>query len=299
MDNETAERAYREKLNNPDGQREKTSALALVKDAIENKGFIGVKVYNTLGYAPFNNKSVETQRTLIAVRNGKLPYIRSGERYDRMLTELYDYCAANGVPITAHCQTGGIEAYPDASKDFAAPGLWEDVLKQEKYRDLRVNLGHFGWNQAANQGYFGKASWVKKICSMMIEYPGLYADVSHHDVTSRASRAKFEEAYRSMRNRFSADIHTIKKKILYGSDWHVLRRVKNYDEFMDRYTDVLLNQEFYSKTDIGDFFGGNALDFLGLRPGGKNRARLEAFYSKNGITPPDWFQAAGEPTPLA
>ena len=60
------ELAYRNGLPGPDdpddGPPEKYSSLDLAKDAVRNKGFIGVKVYNTLGYRPLGNKAVDEER---------------------------------------------------------------------------------------------------------------------------------------------------------------------------------------------------------------------------------------------
>jgi hypothetical protein len=50
---------------------------------------------------------------------------------------------------------------------------------------------------------------------------------------------------------------------------------------------------------LDNFFGGNALRFLGLLPLGtppadgwtKNRGRLQRFYQDNAIEPPEWFTA--------
>lgn len=36
----------------------------------------------------------------------------TGQQFDQVLTELYDYSEKEQVPITAHCVSDGIEAYP-------------------------------------------------------------------------------------------------------------------------------------------------------------------------------------------
>jgi len=81
----------------------------------------------------------------------------------------------------------------------------------------------------------------------------------------------------------------IKKKILFGIDWHVLKRVSGYEEFQDAYTEVLNEGGSYTPEDVDDFLGGNALRFLGLLPEGKNRERLAKFYQNHDISPPAWF----------
>jgi predicted TIM-barrel fold metal-dependent hydrolase len=289
----------RDKMLTPDGQRPKYSSLDLVKDAIENKGFIGVKLYNSLGYKPIGNNDLLTplRRKRIAVRNGKMPYLFPDVDYDRVLWELYEYCAEEQIPITTHCQTGGIEAYPEASFDFCDPVFWREVL--DKYKDLRLNLGHFGWGQ--KQGYKNESdNWVRKICEMIIKYDHLYADVSHHNVVSSSGRRKHISSYEAMRNDYAGKgLEKLKKRILYGSDWHVLKRVKNFEIFMAKYIQVMEQASFYTKEEMENFLGGNALEFLGLLPGGKNRERLKDFYAKEKIPPPYWFTSTASQKPSA
>lgn len=275
--------AYRKGLNNPDGQLEKYGSLNLVKDAIENKGFIGVKLYNSLGYKPINNSTVTNERKRIAIRNEKMQYLFKGEEYDEVLSELYDYCVKNEVPITTHCGMYGIESYPDASFDFGKAIYWRDVLKQKKYKNLHLNLAHFGWFTA--EGYNGKITWVKEICKMLSDYDHLYTDVSHHSVVIKKYLKKFKSDYKKM----CKDFPVVKERLLYGTDWHVLRRVKKYKLFKERYIEILKDGTLFSDQELEAFLGGNALDFLGLHIGSKNYKRLEQFYLDNSIEAPEWF----------
>jgi predicted TIM-barrel fold metal-dependent hydrolase len=262
----------------------------LVKTAIEEKGFIGVKLYNSIGYKPLNNgeDKAPLHHLRVAVRNDKMPYLFDGRSYDDVLSELYAYCEKNGVPITAHCMMNGIEAYPDASVHFGAAELWKPVLDQ--YKMLRLNLAHFGWNPVSGHGYGHKQNWMKTICRMMLDYPNLYTDVAHHDVVSCCRRLDFIKAYKHIREDYSEGVDRIRKKILYGSDWHVLSRLKNYRSFMKQSIRVMKKSGFYSDNDMDGFLGGNAMSFLGLLPGGKNRTRLQKFYKDHRIGLPKWFR---------
>ncbi len=82
------ELAFRRGKNDPDGNPEIYGYMELVKDAIENKGFIGVKLYNAMGYRPFNNSVVDKNRRKIALH--KKAYVFKGDEYDEVLAELYD-----------------------------------------------------------------------------------------------------------------------------------------------------------------------------------------------------------------
>lgn len=275
------ELAFRHGMTNPDGAPEAHGSLQLVKDAIENKGFIGVKLYNAMGYKPFNNQSVEENRKRIALHKKK--YVFPGEEYDEVLAELYDYCVKNEVPVTTHCGMYGSEAYNDASFDFGQAKFWRDVLSQGRFKNLRLNLAHFGWNP--DQGYHGDKTWVKDICEMLTEYDHLYTDVAYQEVVMDKHYPKFKADYQELCH----DFPVVKKRLLFGIDWHVIIRQKNFQKFKEKFLVLLKSDGLFSNEEIDDFLGSNALNFLGLLPGGKNRERLEQFYISHSIEPPEWF----------
>ena len=276
------ELAFRKNLNNPDGYLEKHGSMNLVKDAIENKGFIGVKLYNSMGYKPFNNTSVDDKRRKIALHKER--YVFKGEEYDEVLAELYEYCVKHDVPITTHCGMYGVESYPDASFDFGKAIYWRQVLDQDRYKNLRLNLAHFGWY--TKEGYKGNTTWVEDICKMLNEYEHLYTDISCHRVVIKKYIKKFKSDYKLMYD----DYPVIKKRLLFGTDWHVLKRVSNFKDFKKKYIEVL-KDSCLDDSGIKNFLGGNAQNFLGLVKGGKNFNKLEKFYTDENIDPPEWFKA--------
>ncbi len=322
------ELAYRKQLPAPDdpddGPPERYSSLELVKDAVRNKDFIGVKVYNTLGYRPLGNVAVDEKRKRIFVDNRRKRYtVFTGEELDEALSDLYDFCVEEQVPITAHCTSNGVEAYFGASFDFGRPEYWREVL--DAYPDLHLNLAHFGWDHP--EGYYPEAppllvqavrrieqsvrtrsiralsepspresdrTWVREICEMAERYRHLYTDVSHHGVTADKNIPKYKLAYRGICSDFPG---VIQKKLLFGIDWHVITREDNFESFRDRYVRVLREDAIFTSEEMEDFVGGNALHFLGLLPLGTvpevgwtgNRRRLESFYEDNHIDPPAWF----------
>ena len=326
------ELAHRAGLPGPDypddGPPEKYISLDLVKDAIRNKGFIGVKIYNTLGYRPLGNAMVDDERRRIFHDNKMKRYCDfTGEQFDQVLTELYEFCVQEQVPITAHCVSNGVEAYPGASFDFGNPVFWQAVL--DRFPDLHLNLGHFGWNHP--DGYYPKAqwrrvlnqsilriqktvkmrsyramtarssaggekTWVREICEMLVRYKNLYTDVSHHGVVEKDNIGKYKAAYKAICADFPG---AVRKRLLFGIDWHVITRVENYQNFKEKYIEVLKDGDLFTGDEIDDFLGGNALRFLGLLPLDTepedgwtgNRKRLQRFYETNQIEPPAWFTA--------
>jgi predicted TIM-barrel fold metal-dependent hydrolase len=281
----TRELAFKHKRHNPDGELETEGSLALVKDAIENKGFIGVKLYNSLGYKPFNNNTVDDEQRRVRIRNENMQYLFDGDKYDEVLSELYDYCVENEIPITTHCTMYGIESYPDASFDFGKAIFWRNVLDQKKYKNLHLNLAHFGWYPP--EGFHGKIGWVKDICEMLDDYHYLFTDVACHPVVLKKYFNKFKSDYKEMCSTFSI----VKERLLFGTDWHILKRLKNFKEFKNKYIEILTDEDLFSSEEIENFLGGNALKFLGLYKGSKNFERLKRFYKKANINPPKWFNS--------
>ena len=87
----------------------------------------------------------------------------------------------------------------------------------------------------------------------------------------------------------------VKERLLFGTDWHVLKRVPNYKNFKKNYIEVLSYENNFNESEIESFLGGNALKFLGLYHNDKTLKRLIKFYDKNNIQPPKWFQSIPQP----
>jgi hypothetical protein len=131
-----------------------------------------------------------------------------------------------------------------------------------------------------------------------VKYDNVFADVSHHRVLTKGGRNQFVQGYRRMKADFSADIEKIKSRILFGTDWHVLRRMKGYRNFLDNYQRVLEQAAIFSGADMERFRGGNALEFLGLLAGGGNRKRLLRLYQTHGTSVPEWYRLGGGPAEM-
>jgi predicted TIM-barrel fold metal-dependent hydrolase len=186
----------------------------------------------------------------------------------------------------------GIEAFNEASFIFGQAAFWRPVL--DEFPDLHLNLAHFGWNFAA--GYEGvdphnHPSWAREICDMMVRYRNLYTDVSHHYVLSIPDQRRFKDEYALMRADAGPNWERIKERILFGIDWHVIKRERDYAGFQGAYTEVVREGGLYGSDDLRDFLYRNAMRFLGLMPGDKNRQRLAGFYAAHGYEQPDWFKA--------
>lgn len=86
---------------------EQNNYLAFVKDAVLNRGFIGVKVHPSSGFSPAENLTYGCSNTAtqIVTENDQELYDRF-TAYDALMAELFDFCAAADVPILTHGSDG-------------------------------------------------------------------------------------------------------------------------------------------------------------------------------------------------
>ena len=292
----------------PYGLPETCSSMAMVRRAIEEQGYIGVKLYHSLGYRPTGNAAVDARRRALFRDIGLKPYcVIAGAEIDAALEELYRYCSARQVPITVHCGSDGIESFPRASFVFGRPDFWIPVLAE--HPNLHVNLAHFGWSHHLRYTREGtrtwgslragaEKNWIRIICEMMERFPNLYTDVAQHEILGRRQERRFAKDYRAINRDFRG---LVQKRLLFGMDWHVIVRLRRFRGFKSTYVRVLRDRCGWYPEQVDDFLGGNALRFLGLLPLDTpttegwtgNRMRLGDYYARNGITPPQWFVETG------
>lgn len=233
--------------------------LDLVKTAVEQYGFVGVKVYPPMGWRPCGNTD-------------RVPPFRPGDAalLDAIVDEFAGWCAEENVPVTAHANDSNHA--DDAFKGFGGPDDWLRVL--QNHPALRLNLGHFGGAQSAQEPSDG---WPWKFADLAAKYPGVYADVGNHRIHDSAVAT----AYTALLTKMFADEPTavMRYRLMYGSDWYMLALMPQHEQFLDTYQ-TLFNQNF-GEAVTGGFMGQNALRFLGFEdPGNRNNQRLSARYKK-------------------
>lgn len=72
----------------------------------------------------------------------------------------------------------------------------------------------------------------------------------------------------------------------------VARLMGNLKDFIDLFSELRDRPDFRAAglTDLASrFFGGNAVNWLGLRKGEPTRVRLDAFYRRHGVPDSDWM----------
>lgn len=243
------------------------SQIDMVRDAILNKGAIGVKLYPPMGFLPALNEfsGLDYQERAETDFCGSFPAL-----IDNALYQLYELCEELDIPILAHAQDGNA-----AGKGFgmrAHPENWRPVFEDWGFTKLRVCLAHFG--------SFGKrVAWEYSIAKLIADgHQNVFADVAyltnalpeHSDFQNRANTiAGIEQIMR--------DVPAFNNQLLYGSDWHMMAKEPGNKNFPDHIVD-LLRAAHLEDAQITKIFSTNAIRFLGLRRRDQTFERLERYH---------------------
>jgi len=248
-------------------------ALALVREAVERSGFVGVKLYPPVGFLPIGNEAA-----------GGDP--ARGRALDAALRALYALCAAEEIPITAHASP--TNQFALGFGELAAPARWAPVLRE--FPSLRLNFGHFGHETGADgvEGIEARAAWMRQAAELIESYPHVYGDLS-------GSPLVYDSAYAT---RFGAHLTALcarfprlPARLMYGSDWWLNR--------FDPGGDVPMVEAFEGRLEAwlgaqarAAILGRNALRFLGflddddrLATANRNAQRLRAFHAGEPLPP--------------
>ncbi len=173
--------------------------LPMLRTLVQERGFRGLKVYPSLGYAPDHPD----------------------------LMNVWAFAAAQGLPVMAHCSRGGVRARglpPAAVEQFTAPHRWRPVL--DAFPTLRICLAHMGGNLEWDR-YFAEGrrdgvplerqSWLGQILELLRSerHPGLYTDISY-------TLFAFER-YAAPLAVFLTDPR-VSGRVLFGSDYYMAER---------------------------------------------------------------------------
>jgi predicted TIM-barrel fold metal-dependent hydrolase len=261
------------------------TSLKLVKDAISQNGFLGVKLYSPMGFRPMGNavRPIEFPAHLGTIDAG------FGERLDSSLWRLYDFCANEDVPIMAH--TLDSQASNKGFGKRAEPKFWAQVL--EKYPALRVNLAHFGnFTLAMNGGSdpvsLFPSTWENEIGEFVSSgrNPNVFADISYFSwVLNDASRAADVLAIKKLFGAYLGKYDPQMKTLMFGTDWSMIARERNVDSYLSN-VEQFFRDVGADDAMIDNLFYTNAVRFLGLNGATKTRGRIERFYARAQLAPP-------------
>lgn len=228
----------------------------LMKDALENKGFVGIKLYPSLGYKVTHPK----------------------------LMDLYAYCEEHDTPLLMHCNHSGFYV-EEAFIEYCNPDHWTPILDQ--HPGLKLCFAHFDGHESLSlPGGLQGDTWGKKILEMMEHdtYTGIYADISYH--TDMMHEPGLEEHYlKTLKELMDRPI--VQDRILFGTDSWLLRLNMSDELFWSYFRGKLSKKHFHRMA------SSNAKAFLGIEPRKENIERFIGFHKKHsgnvGAHPNKWL----------
>ena len=205
--------------------------VALAKEYIINRGFIGIKLYPSLGYYPTDSR----------------------------LDDLWAWAEEAQVPIMTHCSRSG-PVYGRASnkeglskRDYANRYIHPHnyLALFEKYPRLKICFAHFGGEKDCMDFYKeGRTedNWFSLICNMLKTYPGAYADISY--TSSNTDLMALFHIY--------AQGEKLRDKILFGSDFYMAQLERNERWFSINVRSCMGEETFWrlAQKNIDAYLGG-------------------------------------------
>jgi predicted TIM-barrel fold metal-dependent hydrolase len=231
--------------------------FAFMKRALEEQGFVGVKLYPSLGY------EVTTPE----------------------MHRVVEFCVQNDTPILIHTTAGGFFK-SEAATDFSHPRHWVALLRD--FPSLRVCFGHCGGWGGFSKRDAAQVPWWDQIVAMMREHPNVYGDLSYH--VEMRKTGEDEAEYFSSLKALLAD-QQLRGRIIFGTDSWLVRLSMSEEAYWKYFEQKLTAAEF---TQIAELAPSK---FLGLgTPLAGNMMRhlkwLEARADRVGRTPADWVTGA-------
>jgi predicted TIM-barrel fold metal-dependent hydrolase len=198
-------------------------------------GCIGVKFYPPNGYPPFD--------------------LATNDFPNRNTRDFFVHCADAGIPVFTHCTLVGFEAMSGYGTRYGNPLLWKRTL--ERVPKLRLCLGHAG----GEPGWFkdvkpGDTNFVAQVIELCANFENVYAEVGFLD---DVFDSKLHPAFL---HHLETALPRIGKKLMYGSDWHMIHTLKKHAAYLESWKRMLAPASWNTFRD--DFFFANAIRWLDL-----------------------------------
>jgi len=227
----------------------RNNSFELCKKALENKGFIGIKMYPALGYYP-SPHVMEKKGNQIAADN---------------LRNLYEYCKKKKIPITTHASTGG--AYSTKSDINREKNVWpltevSNWIDPIRDYNLKINFAHFGGNylNIKDAKRLQSVTWRREILNLIARsrnekgFGKIFSDLSYHDMALKKN---------TKRNYFDDLNEVLGSKeqgqgILFGTDASMISHTWSEKDFIKPFK----NQNNLKSSFQEIIFSNNPIDFL-------------------------------------
>ncbi len=203
--------------------------FAIMEAALNGRGFVGVKLYPSLGYA-----------------------IDSPEMF-----KVYAYCEERGIPLLMHCSEGGFY-YADDTRGNSDPALWKAILA--RHPKLKICFGHFGGAKYLTSATIPDPCWTRTILGLMAQFEGVYADIAFHSEPMEGGEAE-RNYFANLAQLLQESLY--RSRILFGTDFFLSRQrltEKNYWKYF---------RKRMSEDDFRQISEKNPADYLGLPAEGR------------------------------
>jgi predicted TIM-barrel fold metal-dependent hydrolase len=282
-----------------DGTLEPVAPIEIVRKALDEHGFMGVKLYPPMGFRAWNNTELKQDKDFPDHAVGQLRKVRPdlalGAELDQSLREIYTYCSENGVPILSHCaqSNGRSERY----ETRADPTYWLQAVTE--FPKLRVCLAHFGrfgyrsykYRQPNRDDEDRRRSeiypdetweWVIGTILRKVPEPQVYADISFFsEVLSLSEKDRAALSWKL--KRFISFYDPEVRHLVFGTDWVMTGIVRKYNDYATLITRFLEKDCGLTPEQMERVLYRNAQRFMGLEEGEKSLQRMRDFYRINNM----------------
>ncbi|HEY3950137.1 hypothetical protein [Phenylobacterium sp.] len=283
--------------------------MDVVKAALTEHGFLGVKLYPPMGFRASDNASRNavdhpmpvgvlndcfggTGPLADSVREQQTGHL--GALLDEALNDLWNTCVELGAPVMAHggnsvaanCETG----------ELADPYYWRNVF--DRAQPPRVMLAHFGGFAYRSADPHSPDYRPPKgvACTTDDSAPAPFADTWEawlaNYMTTHADRPVFTDlsyfsevlaggtVTQEIRDRFkafdTATLDLLSRRLVFGTDWTMLAR----EDGVPRYSTAVRNfvVDIFGASRADDIMRRNFLTYAGLAPGGPTFQRIARVY---------------------
>jgi len=185
---------------------DRPGAFEIIRRAVDDYGFRGLKIYPKLGYAP---------------------------DHPVLMQQIYPFIVGRGLPVMTHCSRGGFKHLKwtqDQADAVTRPQAYINVMKE--FPEMRLCLAHFGgqqdWADYVNEGYdpddpkAEENNWQMAIRGMITsgDYPNLYTDISY----TIFHFAEFIPFLRLFLRGDDQGTKRLRERVLFGSDFYMTRQ---------------------------------------------------------------------------
>lgn len=292
-------------------EEDHTQSVALLRDAVVNKGFVGVKIYPAIGYKPFDNRLEQYHP------RDKIP---NTNQLNTNLANFFQTCRDLEIPVMAHanrtmgefvvekCKPEGWEDY----RDFGGPKAWAAFFTDQNSpgnKIQRINLGHVG---GANKGCNAEDSWTYEFMELArtegLRY--LFGDIGFW--TDLYNRRRSQHFRNTLRKAASiklddgtwlpgVDVYGV-DRLMFGSDWMMMIREGGWTRYPWSVYGALQYRDTFSALELRKIYDVNVLELYGLpqwygsQTQNENFNRLKRYYAQHGVVPA-WFERIQQRSP--